>query len=42
MIAIEVNYIWSEYIEVLKEFCPIQSFREKNNQLPSGKVKFMG
>lgn len=39
MLAIEVNYIWSEYIEILKEYAPIHSFREKNNQLPSGKVK---
>ncbi|MFT5705210.1 MAG: hypothetical protein ACI8SK_001165 [Shewanella sp.] len=39
MLSITVNYIRSEYIEILKEFGPINSFKEKNGHLPTHKVK---
>lgn len=39
MLSITVNYIRSEYIDILKEFGPINSFKEKNGHLPTHKVK---
>ena len=38
MLSITVNYIWTEYIDILKEFAPVNAYKEKHNQLPSGTV----
>jgi hypothetical protein len=39
MLSITVNYIWSEYLNVITEFAPINSYKEKHGKLPSSKIK---
>ena len=39
MFSITVNYIWSEYLAVVTEFVPINSYKEKHGKLPTGRIK---
>lgn len=39
MLSIKLNYIWSEYINVITEFAPINLYKEKHGKFPSSKIK---